>query len=234
METQDQSMNTENVKPPSPILSHSLPSMTDSSAHPRNPEFQRQLRYCVKARAQKGDYLGAIAILNRLIAISPNSAIDYNNRGLMYYCIGNFVRAIKDYNQAIKINNKLAQAYNNRANCYAAQGNLAAAIRDYETSLDLNPTSLKTWLNQGITFRELGLYDLALENFDLVLAFGKKLTGRAYGERGYTYHLRGDWNCAIADYKRALSLLPMTSKLKSYRAKVQNWLNQLLNFSLAI
>jgi tetratricopeptide (TPR) repeat protein len=34
-----------------------------------------------------------------------------------------------------------------------------------------------------------------------------QLEGNIYAERGRTYELRGDWNCAIADYQKALALL---------------------------
>jgi len=184
-----------------------------------------QLRGSVKAKASQQDYAAAIALLNQLIACYPDSAMDYNNRGLMYFYLGQFLQAIQDYNRAIAIDTKLDHAYNNRANCYAAQGNFYAALTDYEMALDLNPTNLRALINQGITFRELGLYDLAIDNFEIALILAHKFLGRIYAERGYTYHLRGDWNCAISDYHRALARLPSKDR---YRQKVKNWLQELL------
>lgn len=192
-------------------------------------ELEGKLRTAIKCQAEQENYSAAIALINKLLKINPNNAIDYNNRGLMYFYQKQFLRAIKDYNRALKLNGKLAQVYNNRGNCYAALGRWAEALQDYEMALDLNPANLKAWINQGITLRELGLYDLALENFDLALVLGNKFTARIYAERGYTYHLRGDWNCAIADYRRALSLLSLSDKFKSYRQKVEGWLQSLLN-----
>jgi tetratricopeptide (TPR) repeat protein len=185
----------------------------------------RQLRVSVKEKVAKKDYLAAIALLNQLIVCYPNSAIDYNNRGLMHFYLGHFFQAIEDYNRAIALDGKLDNAYNNRANCHAAQGNFLAALSDYEIALDLNPTNLRATINQGITFRELGLYDLALESFETALIMGYRLQGRIYGERGYTYYLRGDWNCASGDYHRALESLPSTD---SFRQKVENWQQELL------
>jgi tetratricopeptide (TPR) repeat protein len=185
----------------------------------------RQLRISVKENAVRGDYLSAIALLDRLLVCHPDSAIDYNNRGLMYFYLKQFLPAIEDYNRAIDLNKKLDNAYNNRANCHAAQGNFLAALSDYEMALDLNPTNLRALINQSITFRELGLYELALENFEIALIWGQKLAGRIYAERGYTYYLRGDWNCAIGDYQRALECLPDSDY---YRQKVREWLSHLL------
>lgn len=193
-----------------------------------HPEVCAQgLRACIKAKAEQEDHRAAIALLNQLIIRHPNSAIDYNNRGLMYCKQGDCFRAIEDFEQAIVLNPHLDQAYNNRGNCQAKFGNLVKALEDYETAIDLNPYNQKAWINKGITLRELGWYDLALETFDFALIVQQTFQGRIYGERGYTYHWRGDWNCAIADYRRALLDL---SQGDQYKLKVQQWLSQLLRF----
>lgn len=207
----------------SPYSANSLATMQSQL------ELAERLRTLVQKKAEQGNYLAAIAILNQLIASYPNNAADYNNRGLMYFYLHQFSEAIADYNRAIKLNSRLDSAYNNRANAYAAQSNFAAALNDYEIALDLNPGNLRAWINQGIAFRELGLYDLAIENFDLTLLLGQKFKGRVYAERGYTYHLRGDWNCAIADYYRALEQFSIKTTPHPYQQKVEAWLNELLN-----
>lgn len=185
------------------------------------------LRASAQSKAKRGDYIGAIALLTQLITRHPNSAVDYNNRGLIYFQCGQRAKAIADYNKALQLNPELDSAYNNRANYYASGGQLAEALNDYETALDLNPGNTRTWINQAITFRELGLYDLALENLDMGLLLGG-LEAHIYAERGRTYHLRGDWNCAIADYQRALKELLSSSASSRLRRKVETWMNQLL------
>ena len=189
---------------------------------------EQYLRTCVKEKASQGNYTVAISLLDELIALCPDNAADYNNRGLMYFRNNQIIEALCDLSQALKINPRLDSAYNNRANCHAARGDLAEAIADYDLALDLNPANLRAWINQGITFRELELYDLALENFDIALIVGDVLEERIYAERGRTYHLRGDWNCAEGDYHKALELLATKPSLAKYSQKVTAWLNQLL------
>ena len=189
---------------------------------------QRCLRSCIQEKASQGEYEIAISILDRLIAHDPNNARDYNNRGLMYFRNNQIIEALCDLSQALEIDPYLDSAYNNRANCYAAQGDLSNAIADYDLALDINPANLRAWINQGITFRELELYDLALENLDIALIIGDALHERIFAERGRTYHLRGDWNCAAGDYQKALDLLVIRPKLGKYRNKVIGWLDQLL------
>ena len=188
-----------------------------------------QLRIAVKDKAARGEYSSAIALLDRLIALCPDNASHYNNRGLMYFRKHEIIEAFCDLSTAIEIDPKLDSAYNNRANCHAAQGDLVEAIADYDTALDLNPGNLRAWINQGIAFRELDMYELALENFDITLIIGDSLQSRIYQERGRTYHLLGDWNCAVADYQTALELLSDCPNSTRDRQKIQGWLDSLLH-----
>jgi tetratricopeptide (TPR) repeat protein len=194
-----------------------------------NSAIEQRLKNCVKAKANQGDYVVAIALLDQLIAMRPNHAVNYNNRGLMYFRNNQIIEALCDLSLALEINPHLDSAYNNRANCYAAQGDLPEAIADYDLALDLNPGNLRAWINQGIAFRELELYELGLENFDIALLISDALQDRIYAERGRTYHLRGDWNCAISDYQTALNILISKPDEVNYFYRVQSWFNELLS-----
>lgn len=186
-----------------------------------------RLRVLVSQKVREGDYWGSIDLLTQLINHYPDQAMDYNNRGLIYFYLGQWDQSIDDLNQAITLNPRLDSAYNNRGNCYVKKGFFNEAIEDYATALDFNPANLKALINQGITYREMGCYELALENFDLALILSQKMQGRLYAERGHTYHLRGDWNCAIADYYRALDHLIQAPSFRSLYYQVQDWLDEL-------
>ena len=199
------------------------------SARPNNSfSLEQQLRNCIRAKASQGNYTVAIALLDRLIALHPNNAADYNNRGLMYYRNHQYNEAVEDLSQALKLDPNLDSAYNNRANCYAACGYSIEAIVDYDLALDLNPANLRAWINQGIVFRELEMYDLAIENFDITLIIGDSLQEKIYAERGRAKHLQGDWNYAVADYQTALEILVNKPDRVNLKSKVKNWLEQLL------
>lgn len=190
------------------------------------------LRSCALRLAQQGNYTEAIALLSQLISRHPHNAVNYNNRGLIYFQSGETQKALFDYNTALKLNPYLASAYNNRANYYAACGELAAALADYDQAIDFNPRYVRAWINRGITWRDLGQYEEAIENFEVALLFGQ-LEGHIWAERGRTYHLWGDWNCAIADYRRALTQLPSSETTRDVtgsrlRLQIENWLNDLL------
>ena len=190
-------------------------------------ESASYLRAWASEKAQQGSYGEAIALLSQLLNRNPQNAI-------VYFQARQFDQAIADYNKALELNPRLAKAYNNRANYYAATGDLVAAIADYDQALDFNPSYARAWLNRGITLRDLERYPEAIENFDIALLLGQ-LEGHIYAERGRTYHLWGDWNCCIADYRRALTLLPehstSTDPANRLRVQVETWLNELIHNS---
>ena len=212
-----------------PSIDSELTSTFSSFQNLDNSQSAEKLRVYIKDKAAQGDYEIAISLLDKLIALCPDNATDYNNRGLMHFRNDQIIEALCDLSQALEINPQLDSAYNNRANCYAAQGDLSDAIADYDLALDLNPGNLKAWINQGITFRELGMYNLAIENFDIALIIGNSLQDKIYTERGRAYHLRGDWNCAVADYHTALEILEQKPSMAKYEKKISAWLGQLLD-----
>jgi tetratricopeptide (TPR) repeat protein len=193
---------------------------------------ENYLRSWALNSARQGDYTEAIALLSELIDRCPENAIDYNNRGLIYFQSGEMPKALVDYNTAIQLNPNLASAYNNRGNYHAVRTEFLAALTDYDQAIDLHPSYVRARINRGITLRDLQQYPEAIENFEIAMLFGQ-LEGHIWAERGRTYHLWGDWNCAVADYRRALTQLPELARpqdMSGYRLRLQleNWLNELL------
>jgi len=203
-----------------------------------NPELEFEdteivLRQRALSQARCGNFQRAIALFDALLKKNPYSARDYNNRGLVQFQHGNLDAALADYDQALLINPYLDGAYNNRANYYAAVGLFLEAVLDYDAALDLNPDNIRAWINQGITFRDLQMHDRAIESFDIALSLGQ-LQSHIYAERGRTYFLRGDWNCAMADFQRANVALEDPDAIASgsalrLRHQVDTWLDELLS-----
>jgi tetratricopeptide (TPR) repeat protein len=197
-------------------------------------EQDHLLRRQSLSAAKHGDFEAAIAGLTLLIDRNPSNANDYNNRGLVNYQAGLHDAALSDYNRALRLNPRLASAYNNRANYFATQGNLAEAIADYETAVDLDPTNLRAWINQAITFRDLEMYPQAIDNLDHALHLCElmgqhgEVLQAIYSARGRTHHLAGDWNCAMADYQRAIDCLEREHpSAKRAIAQIARWMHEL-------
>lgn len=204
---------------------------------PESDHTDSALRQFALAEAKLGHYETAIAAFDILLEHCPDNAVDYNNRGLIFFEMKQYEMAIADYNRALALNPSLDSAYNNRANYHAAMGELLEAILDYDTAIEINPNNIRAWVNQGITFRDMEMYEHALENFDVALHLAQhsmQLQGHIFAERGRVHHLSGDWNCAIADYDRAITHLPdplppFTTSSVRLRVQVEIWLDDLLS-----
>jgi len=217
---------------PKPRRIEERPGSHSSSSRTSQLERETRLRQYALQEAQQGNHAAAIALFTQILTTNPQSARDYNNRGLVYFQSGEMKQAIADYNRALQLDDSLDSVYNNRANYYAAQGKFLEAILDYDAALDLNPANGRAWLNQGITLRELRMFDRAVECFDFALKLGR-IESHIYAERGRTYHVWGDWNCALADYQRAIDTLSLptvaaTGTTTRLRLQLEVWKDELL------
>jgi len=105
---------------------------------------------------KKGDYQGAVAAYNQAIALNPNLAGAYNNRGLARFYLGDKHGAVADFNEALRINPNLAEAYYNRGVVRSGLGDKQGAVADYNEALRINPNLALAYYNRGNARRELG------------------------------------------------------------------------------
>ena len=84
-------------------------------------------------------YNDAITHYTAAIALNPENAGVYSNRGAAYAGKSDFDAAIADFNKAIALDPENAQLYSNRGNAYRNIGDFAAAIADYNKAIALDP-----------------------------------------------------------------------------------------------
>lgn len=116
-----------------------------------------------------GDYDGTIKLLTEAIALNPNFALTYNNRGNAYQGLKQYDRAIADYDKAIALKPNYAFAYNNRGNAYAKFKQYNRAIADYDKAIELKPEYAEAYFIRGIAYRNLKQYARAVQDFGKVL-----------------------------------------------------------------
>ncbi|MFO5492390.1 MAG: tetratricopeptide repeat-containing serine protease family protein, partial [Cuspidothrix sp.] len=134
-------------------------------------------------RYAKGDYQGAIVAYNQVIAITPDNAEAYNNRGVAKSDLGDKQAAIQDYNQAIKINPDNALAYYNRGNAKYDLGDKQAAIQDYNQAIKINPNYALAYYNRGNAKYDLGDNQAAIQDYKQAIKINPNYAD-AYNNRG--------------------------------------------------
>lgn len=75
--------------------------------------------------------------LDRAIALAPQNAYLYYNRGNLHASNGEYSNAIDDYTRALQIDAYLAEAYYNRGLAYVKNGKKADGIRDLSRAGEL-------------------------------------------------------------------------------------------------
>src|SRR3989338_7098103 len=177
------------------------------------------------------EYDDAIEAYTSAIALDPNYAAAYNNRGVAYKNKGQNDRAIEDYNKAIALDPNYAAAYNNRGNAYANKGQYDRAIEDYNKAIALDPNYAKAYNNRGGAYDNKGQNDRAIEDYNKAIALDPN-NAAAYNNRGAVYAKNSlikalldknknpriadvyknnadeDYDRAIEDYNKAIALDP--------------------------
>lgn len=129
----------------------------------------------------------------------------HNNRGLDHYQRGDLDQAIKHLDVAIYLNPVAALPHYNRGNAHLKQRRFDDAIRDYTEALRLHPKFVLAFTNRGNALSALGRLDDALIDFDTAFALEPNNTYVLFN-RGYLHGKRKDYEKAIADFTRYISI----------------------------
>lgn len=110
------------------------------------------------ARAFSYDQLGELdeaeIDYNAVLAILPNDAATYNNRGIIYASRGDYERAMADYDKAIELPYTEKQnSYFNRGLLNYELGDYAAALADLSAVIDLDSTDTEAYLIRAYVYQ---------------------------------------------------------------------------------
>lgn len=84
-----------------------------------------------------GDYIGAVAELDRFIMLNPDDANAYNIRGSAKENINDFIGASADFNHTVTLNPTYGHAYNNRGFIKETLKDYAGALEDYNIAVGI-------------------------------------------------------------------------------------------------
>ena len=94
---------------------------------------------------------------------------------------------------------------------YAAKKSSKEAIADFTAAIVLDPGFSKTYDTPGNVYKEMRLYDKALEQHDKAIELSPG-NENIYNNRGVIYGIKGGYEKAMADFNRAIVLSTGTYK----------------------
>ncbi len=166
-----------------------------------------------------GNYDLALADLERAIALNPDYAPSYFNRGNIYASIGDFEQALVDYNRAIQLDESDAHYYLHRGRVNAELQHFAVAVENYERVIELDPMLVEAYFWMGVAHFELGEYEKAVVDYTTLLEYVPNMI-EAHLSRGRTYVALDEYQQALADYDKVIDLDPHNIAGYDQRAQV--------------
>jgi tetratricopeptide (TPR) repeat protein len=133
-----------------------------------------------------GRYKEALVELDKAIAIDPEQAKAYQNRGAAYNSLARYDEAVADLDRAIKLDPKNAGAHTNAGLAYFMIGRYDRAIEDLSEAVRLAPRNAVVHFNRGNVFAKLGLKDQALADYQAAGDLSPRLVA-AYGGSARLY-----------------------------------------------
>lgn len=153
---------------------------------------------------EAGDSAGASNDFSRAIIQNPDRDDAYIYRGIICHNAGDYVQAIKDYEKAIAIDAQDAVAYSDLGLSLEALGKTQEAITNYSEAIRLDPSSTDAYISRACARGTLRDWDGALADF----SEAERLDPNAelYQNRAYVQFIRNEFELAIADATKAISL----------------------------
>jgi len=149
----------------------------------------------------------ALANFDRAIALRPDFAEVFSNRGNTLHELERLVEALASYDRALTLRPDFAEALSNRGNTLHKLKRFEEALASYDRALTLRRDFAEALSNRGNTLRELKRFEEALASYDRALTLRPDFA-EALSNRGNTLHELKRFEEALASYDRAITLRP--------------------------
>ena len=155
---------------------------------------------------QLGQDDNAINCFRNSVNVNPEYKEGFVQLGQMFHVKGDTI-AVVYYNNALQLDSTDEMTLYNKALFYQSTMNWNAALEAYSDLHKVNFTHSSGHYNIGFIHMELGLYDVASNNFSDAIYSNSEFF-EAYYSRGNCFETLGNIKQAEIDYKRAIEINP--------------------------
>jgi tetratricopeptide (TPR) repeat protein len=149
----------------------------------------------------------AVDLIDQAIAIFPQDAAFYNNRGIALKELRQLDAAVASFNKAIALKRDFAKAYSNRGAALLELKQLDVAVASFDEAIALKPDLAEAHNNRGNALLELMQLDAAIASFDKAILV-KPDFAEAYNNRGNASKALKRLDAAIVSYDKAIAIKP--------------------------
>lgn len=152
------------------------------------------------------DLAGAVADFSRVLQLTPEDAVAYNNRGVVQAAQRAYPQAVQDFGQALEIDTDLSSAWCNRGWLQMHYGKFSQAVTDFSQAISSEPTLAVPYFYRGNARQKLRDISGAIVDYSQAIQHSREIAF-LYCYRGLAYRHQGDVARAITDLEMAASLL---------------------------
>jgi len=185
-----------------------------------SPESAETLHARARAKLAANDAAGALPDLEKVVALSPQSAAAWTDLGVARNWLGDHAGAIAAHSKAIERVPSFALAWSNRAVAKAAIGDRQGAVADAERVTGLTPNSAEAWDRLGYQRARAGDQRGAIVDFTHAMELDPRFL-QAWLDRAESRVAIEDFPAASKDYSRAIELRPTDARLYEQRGQVR-------------
>jgi len=171
------------------------------------------------ARLELKRHEAALASCDQAIALKPDDAEAYKNRGNALLALKQHDAAIQSYDRAILLRPDYADAHFNRGNVLNLIEQHEAAIQSFDRAIALNPGDAEAYNNRGIALQVLKRHDAAIQSFERAIALNPGYAD-AFNNCGNVLKEIKRYDEALACYDKALAIKPDFAEVLSNRGSV--------------
>jgi tetratricopeptide (TPR) repeat protein len=182
------------------------------------------LLLCINTRQRVGIWKDSLTLWNDAIKKCPeNNDRGYQNRGNIYFDMGNYSEALQDYTRLMQIAPNNDAAYIGLGRIKLISGDQDGALLDFNKALSINK-SYEGYINRSVI--KINIKDFAGAMADADSAWQiNPYKAAAIINKGYISFLTGNYTDALDKYNQAIQLDPQNSKLYFARARIKQALN---------
>ena len=156
---------------------------------------------------ESGDYTGAKAALDAVIAYGTIDEKDYTRRATVYAALKDYEKALADNDKALQLAPNEWRTHNQRAILHQRLKKYDNAIADLDVAYKAAPTQLDLLRRRAYLKVVAGRFEDAIVDYDMLAETGAQAGAGILG-RGVSLYLKGDWREAADVFGRILQKDP--------------------------
>ena len=150
----------------------------------------------------------ALGHLDHLIETSPDFAIAYDLKGMIYLKQQDWDGAEKALQKAVSLQPQFAIGWYNLSRLAQAKGEDELAKSYLDQAIALQEDLTKAYFDRALLLKKMGQQEAALMDYDKIIELRGEAYLEAYVNRGLTRKMLSDFTGALADLDKAVDAFP--------------------------